>query len=502
MQNRQQNLGKSISASQFFTISFSSIVGVGWMIILGDWLRQAGPIGASIALLAAGGVMMLVGLCYAEISTAIPASGGEMAYAYEAFGLRASFLTGWFLALIWISATAFEALSAGWIASILFPALSGRALYIVRGTPVLSGTLAFSLAGTMLLAVLNYRGMESSARFQSFVTWTKIAISMTLAVAGILWGKTENLQPLVASPAGAPKFAGVLAVFVTAPFWYAGFNSVAQVIEEKRPDTTYSRVVCALLASIAGAALFYTLLILACSMAVPWQRIVPLEFPAAGAFKAALRSEFGAKIVLLSGLIGLLATWNACFVAGSRLLFALGRAHMIDRRFGYVHPSYRSPSNAVVFVTAVSALGVFLGRGVISPIVSMDSNCFIFLYMVVSIAMLRLRLTRPELNRPYRAPYGYLVASFSLAATCFMLIESLYLPFANNSREIPAEWFTFLGWALLGCVFWLSSTSARNSLDESERRQVILARQPSAGAMTQRTCAGKEACRPKSSECV
>src|SRR5207302_4084440 len=119
----------------------------------------------------------------------------------------------------------------------------------------------------------------------------------------------------------------------------------------------------------------------------------------------------------------------------SRLLFALGRAHMIDRRFGHVHPSYRSPSNAVVFVAAVSTLGIFLGRGVISPIVSMDSTCFIVLYMVVSIAMLRIRLTQPERNRPYRVPYGYLVASSSLAATGFMLIESLYLPFAHHSRK-------------------------------------------------------------------
>jgi len=473
MQNGQQHLRKSIGAAQFFTISFSSIVGVGWMIVLGDWLRQGGPLGATLALLAAGVVMMLVGLCYAEIGTAIPASGGEMAYAYEAFGLRASFVTGWFLALIWISATAFEALSAGWIAGILFPALTGPPLYFVRGSPVLSGTLALSLAGTALLAVLNYRGMESSARFQSFVTWAKIAISLALAFAGLLWGKSANLQPLIVAPAGAAKSAGALAVFVTAPFWYAGFNSVAQVVEEKKSDTSYARVAFALLASIAGAALFYAVLIVACSMATPWQGIVSLDFPAAGAFQAALHSELGAKIVLLSGLIGLLATWNACFVAGSRLLFALGRAHMIDRRFGNVHRLHRSPGNAVVFVGAVSALGIFLGRGMISPIVSMDSTCFVVLYMVVSAAMLRIRLTQPERNRPYRVPYGYLVASLSLAATFFMLIESLYLPFAH-SHKIPVEWFTFLGWGLLGYAFWRLSTAARNDMDESDRRQIIL----------------------------
>ena len=63
--------------------------------------------------------MLAVGLCYAELSSALPVSGGEVAYAYEIFGLRASFVTGWFLVLVWLSAASFEALSAGWIATVL-----------------------------------------------------------------------------------------------------------------------------------------------------------------------------------------------------------------------------------------------------------------------------------------------------------------------------------------------------------------------------------------------
>ncbi|HET9407428.1 MAG TPA: APC family permease [Candidatus Sulfotelmatobacter sp.] len=467
-------LDKSIGAAQFFTISFSTIVGVGWMIVLGDWLRQAGPVGAIIALLAAGAVMMLVGLCYAEISTAFPVSGGEMAYAYEVFGLRTSFVTGWFLALIWISATSFEALSAGWIAGILFPALASRPIYVVRGTPVFLGTLLFGLAGTLLLTALNNRGMRASARFQSAVTWTKIAISMLLAMAGMLWGKVRNLDPIIAAAHGASRWSGILSVFVTAPFWYAGFNSVAQLIEEKKPTTSYGWVAFSLLASIGGAAIFYALLILACGMAVPWPQIVGLDFPAAGAFKAALHSEFGAKFVLLSGLIGLLATWNACFVAASRVLFALGRAHMIDQRFGRVHCSHHTPTNAVTFVAAVSSVGIFLGRGVIAPIVSMDSTCFVFLYVGISVTMLRLRMGHDDASFPYRVPNGYLIAWLSLITTGFMLLESLYLPFANGAWKFPAEWIVFIAWGLLGRLFWSLSKSSREDLTDFDRRRLIL----------------------------
>src|ERR1051326_508641 len=115
-------LQKTIGSWQFFTLSFAAIVGVGWIVVLGGWLRQSGPIGAVIAFLLASVAMMLVGLCYAELVTTLPVSGGEIAYAYEIFGLRTSFVTGWFLALVYVATATFEAISAGWIAAVLFPA--------------------------------------------------------------------------------------------------------------------------------------------------------------------------------------------------------------------------------------------------------------------------------------------------------------------------------------------------------------------------------------------
>ena len=62
--------------------------------MLGDWLRQAGPLGAMLAFVAGGLVMTVVGLCYAELATLLPVSGGELAYAYEAYGVKACFAAG------------------------------------------------------------------------------------------------------------------------------------------------------------------------------------------------------------------------------------------------------------------------------------------------------------------------------------------------------------------------------------------------------------------------
>ena len=76
-------LSTEISSIDYLSIGFGSMVGVGWIIVLGDWLAQAGPVGAILAFVCGGLVTMLVGVCYAELATLLPVSGGEVAYAYS-----------------------------------------------------------------------------------------------------------------------------------------------------------------------------------------------------------------------------------------------------------------------------------------------------------------------------------------------------------------------------------------------------------------------------------
>ena len=83
-----------------FTMAFGGTIGVGWVTMLGLWIAQAGSIGAFIGFMAGGIVILLIGLCYAEISSAFPASGGEIVYAFETFGTKAAFAVGWILLLL------------------------------------------------------------------------------------------------------------------------------------------------------------------------------------------------------------------------------------------------------------------------------------------------------------------------------------------------------------------------------------------------------------------
>ncbi len=89
-----QKLEKGIKLRHYFVLGFGCIVGVGWVVVLGEWLEQAGPLGALLGFAGGGSLMIIVGLCYGEMATMFPVAGGEIAYTYEIYGVKTSFLVG------------------------------------------------------------------------------------------------------------------------------------------------------------------------------------------------------------------------------------------------------------------------------------------------------------------------------------------------------------------------------------------------------------------------
>ncbi|HEX7772086.1 MAG TPA: APC family permease [Pyrinomonadaceae bacterium] len=474
MPESSTQLSRDIGASQFFTLAFGSIIGVGWVVALSAWLNQAGPLGAVIGFVGGGVLIMLVGLCYVEISTMFPVSGGEVVYTYEIFGTKTSFMVGWLFALAYIAIAAFEAISIGWIAGTLFPGIQGKTLYTSGGSEVQAGTLLLGLGGMALLIFLNYRGTKFAAAFQDLLTYAKIGLAVIFISVGILWGNTNNLAPLFRPSASGSILTGIFAVFLTAPFWYGGFNIIPQVMGEKAPNTSLKTVGRTLLFSIAVSGAFYCLIILACSMSLPREQLAVLNLPVAEVFTAAYNFPTLTKVVLVTALLGNFTAWNGVVVSGSRILFGLGRAHIIWRRFGNVHPVFRSPATSVIFVGVVATLGVFLGRSAIIPIVNLASACFVLGYLLICIGVLKLRRTLPEHERPYRVPGGIVTAVFAVAGAVFMLFLSLYQPYVDAKGSFPLEWSFLLGWVVLGAIFWVVAKRIRGGITEQQRRKLII----------------------------
>jgi basic amino acid/polyamine antiporter, APA family len=125
-------------------------------------------------------------------------------------------------------------------------------------------------------------------------------------------------------------------------------------------------------------------------------------------------------------------------------------------------------------VGVMSSIGVILGRGAIMPIVNTASGCWVLLYFLVAFGIIWMRRMRPDQIRPYRIPGGLTIPVLAAAASLFMLFESFYLPYANNRSRIPVEWILFVGWGLLGVLFWSFGSKSRGEVSEQKRRALIL----------------------------
>jgi APA family basic amino acid/polyamine antiporter len=468
------SLEKELKLRNFFTLSVGTIIGVGWITILGAWLRDAGSLGTVFAFMGGGLFMALIGLCYAEVEAMYPVSGGEVAYAYEIFGLRASFASGWFLALSYIATVGFEVVSVGWILSALAPGIEGPLLYRVLGDDVHLGSLGVGLGTMALITLVNYRGAKSTATFQDMMTYGLLAISLVFITAGILGGDTQNLEPLFVRRSQGWTWMGILAVFATTPFWLSGFDVVPQAMGEKARGTVLSQMGKVIVLSLAVASTFYILVILAASMSMPREPLLALELPAAGAFEAAFDSPLLGKMVLTAGLLGIITTWNACFYAAARVVYALGRSHIIPPSYGSVHPSFRSPARAVLFVGLVGSVLGLLGRNALLPMVNAASASLAMVFFITCIGVIRLRRTRAHLERPYRVPGKKIIPIVAALASLAMTFLALYEPYMSSGGRLPVEWSFFIVWSILGLLFWKGAARLRNELSEDERRDRIL----------------------------
>ncbi len=469
-----ERLGHELGSFQFFALAFGAVVGAGWAVVLGDWLRQAGPVGAAIGLSAGGAVVILIGLCYGEVATLLPVSGGEVAYAYEVFGERTCFLVGWLLAFTYVAVAAFEAISIGWVLAALVPGLDGPTVYRILGGDVHAGALALGLGGMALLTFLNYRGARAATRLQDWLVIAVLALAGLFIVSGFVRGHASNLVPYFQRSATGSIWPGMVGLFMTASFWFGGFNVGTQAMEEKTAGATLHRVGTAIVLSIVVGIVFKALVIISASMSMPWPALTRATVPVAAAFEAAFGSALLAKVVLVTALFGLLSTWNSVLLASTRILYALGRAGFIASRFGTVHPRHRVPAFAIVFAGAAGALGTLLGRTAIIPIVDAAATCLTIAYLLTCLALIRLRTRVPDAPRPFRAPGGRVTAWVASAGAAGSFILSLYEPWTGAGGGVPLEWRLLGAWLGLGLVFWVAARAHRRRIPEALRRQIIL----------------------------
>ncbi|MEE4300459.1 MAG: APC family permease [Pseudomonadales bacterium] len=423
-------------------LAFGAMIGWSWVVLTGTWIAGAGALGAVLAFLCGGGVMVLIGLTYAELAAAMPLAGGEHVYAARALGPRAAFLCTWAITLGYVSVCAFEAVALPTVVAAFVPDLDAFPLWTVAGWTVTAPWVAIGVVAAAVITWLNVRGVRVAAFVQSVV----VALILGVGLAFLL-GLGFEADPARLEPLFVDGVAGLAGVLVMVPFLFVGFDVIPQAAEEI--DLPHAAIGRLLVISVLLAAAWYALIVLGVGLALPQAARDEAELVTADAMRA-VWGEPGAVALVLAGLGGILTSWNAFMVGGSRAIYAMARAGQLPEVLGRLHPRYRTPHYAIALIGGLSVVAPFFGRPALVWLVDAGGLGIVVAYATVAWAFLVLRRREPGLVRPYRVPAGPMVGRLALVLSIGLAL--LYLPGSPAALVWPEEWGIVLGWAVLGGI--------------------------------------------------
>ncbi|KAA0978963.1 APC family permease [Paeniglutamicibacter gangotriensis] len=440
-------LKKVLGRWDTLAIGVGAMIGFGWVVLTGGWITTAGPMGAALAMVVGGGIMAVVGLTYAELVAAMPRAGGEHNYLLRAMGARWSFAGSWAIVGGYITIVAFEAVALPKTALYLFPEMNKVHLWDIAGSEVYLTWALVGVLGGVVITAINIRGIKTAGVVQTFVVLFLFAIGAVLLFGSFTGGSTQNMEPFFSN-----GVAGFFGVMIIVPFMFVGFDVIPQSAEECdiEPRRIGKYVVIAVLIATA----WYVMVILATSSGLGPVALGGSELATADAMGALFGSEMMAKVLICGGIAGILTSWNSLLMGASRLLYAMAASGMLPGWFAKLHPKYRTPVNALLFIGGLSVLAPFFGSAMLGWLVDSGSPSIVIAYLLVGVAFVILRKREPMMIRPLRiggkGNFGKAIGVTSVLF-CAGLI-SLYLPGMPAAIGIQ-PWLLFGAWWALGFIF-------------------------------------------------
>jgi basic amino acid/polyamine antiporter, APA family len=427
-------LARKLRVVDYFTLGWGTMVGVGWLVVMDDWLLRGGVLGAILGF-AIGGVLLLpIGYVYGRLVAQMPDAAAEVAYTARVFPQAVSFATGWMMVLAYFIVCPWEAVAVGKIAGYIFPVLDSMGLYSIAGRPVYLPHLLIGLGLTALVTLLNYRGIRLSATFQNWTAFGTLALFVVFVSFGLSKGSARNFPPLFTHG----KFVSVLLVMQIVPYFMTGYESVGKGAEEASPEFRAGGFFRAIWMAIIVGILFYTIVIAAVGYVAPWRQLTGERFMTAVAFDHAVGSRWIVSVILAAALLSLFKVFNGNFVAASRLFFAMGRRGLVDRAVSRIHPQNQTPSTAVVCIGIATAACMFVGDAILVPVTEVGSVASALGWLAACAAYYQMR---PALGQRFVAALGVVL--------CIFMVLMKIVP-AVPGHFTTYEWLALAMWILLG----------------------------------------------------
>lgn len=359
-----------------------------------------------------GGIVSLIGaLCYAELTTAFPSTGGDYHFLTRAFGKRLAFLFAW---------ARMSVIQTGSVALLSF--IFGDYLSQLYSIGEYSSVIYASLV-IIVLTAINIIGLKLGTGVQKFLTIVEVSGVSLVIVAGFFFAPTASIiNPEVVQTA-AGSF-GLTMVFVLLTF--GGWNEAAYISAELRTGKSGKRRMAqALILGIIIITVLYLIVNLAYLKVLGLGGIAESKAVAGDLMEIAF-GNVGLWLIGLMIAISALTSANATIFTGARTNYAMGRDFALFAPLGKWNSQAGAPVNAFVLQGVISLALVGLGlltRKGFETIVEYTAPVFWFFFFLVGIALFVLRRKEPDAERPFRVPF-YPITPILFCLTCIYLFYS------------------------------------------------------------------------------
>jgi len=449
-------LKRTLTAMDLTLLGIGAIIGTGIFVLTGTAAaNQAGP-AIVLSYVIAGLACGFAALCYAEFAAMIPISGSAYTYAYATLGEIFAWMIGWDLILEY--AVGSMTVAVGWSGyfqrilagfGVALPAWMSAAPGVAPGALINLPAVIITMAIMVLLVV----GVRESARFNAAMVAVKLAAVLFFIAVGATYVKPANWSPFM--PYGFP---GVMTGAAVVFFAYIGFDAVSTTAEEaKNPKRDLP---IGIIASLVICTILYLVVAAILSGIVPVVQFKDdaqfLNAPVGYAL-AVIDKDWAAGLVSAGAVAGITSVLLVMLMSQPRIFFAMSRDQLLPAGVSKVHPKFRTPYiTTIITCVIVAIVAAFVPIQILGEMTSIGT---LFAFVVVSLAVIVLRLKRPEATRPFRVPFGYVIPVLGVLS-CLYLMVSLSV----------MTWVRFLGWLDIGMViYWFYGRTHSPLADKAEQ---------------------------------
>jgi len=450
-------LERSISFTGFLGMGIGCVFGSSWLLMTGIWMTASGgPVNALLAFILGLLMLLVMASSYTRIMPMFPEGGGEMHYAGRAFGARIALVAGWCGFLVNGVICAWQTLAIVKMLYVLFPVLEGQnVLYAVGGQPVTLWAVLIGVALVFGIAWMQYRGTKFFSRAQVVLIAIVITMVVGAFIAGMLFFDPNNLSPLAVKS----TFDGTISLLVLLPFSIAGWENISKGVEEASASLSVRRIGQAMMLSILISTLLYGALLFLQAGLMHWQEMASTSIPFSDSLVRLTGVPAFKGILLSAAVFNIIGVFNGMFFGAVRSLYALGKAGLIPRCFAAVHPVYKTPVNAILFVALVVAITPFVGSAVFAALVNLAAFFYILLWGSTVFSAHHLRKRSAD-GQP-QSFHAKILDFMGIGVVVFLTLAML-LPFSPGALQWPAEYALLVFMIGSGFLFYAARPKAES----------------------------------------